>query len=79
MDLNGKEILILIYNKLLIMDDTHEEENNNAYLYIGLWQKITVTIRIVVEYIYSDIKKKPRSFKIGLFTIYLVVMFLALI
>ncbi|CAD8134904.1 unnamed protein product [Paramecium octaurelia] len=61
------------------MDDTHEEENNNAYLYMGLWQKITVTIRIVVEYIYSDIKKKPRSFKIGLFTIYLVVMFLALI
>ncbi|CAD8045647.1 unnamed protein product [Paramecium sonneborni] len=61
------------------MDDTLEEENNNAYLYMGLWQKITVTIRIIVEYIYSDIRKKPRSFKIGLFTIYLVVMFLALI
>lgn len=79
MDLSKNALLILIYNKLLIMDDTYEEENNNAYRYMGLWQNITVTIRIVVEYIYSDIKKKPRSFKIGLFTIYLVVMFLALI
>ncbi|CAD8197198.1 unnamed protein product [Paramecium octaurelia] len=39
----------------------------------------TKTIWIIVRYIISDIAKRPRSFKIGLFTIYLVVTFLALL
>ena len=32
-----------------------------------------------VNYIKEDIKKKPRSFKIGFFTIFLVVSFLTLL
>lgn len=39
----------------------------------------TKTIWIILRYIVSDITKRPRSFKIGLFTIYLVVTFLALL
>lgn len=39
----------------------------------------TKTIWIILQYIISDITKRPRSFKIGLFTIYLVVTFLALL
>jgi hypothetical protein len=38
-----------------------------------------MTVRIVVNYIVSDIQRKPRSFKIGLFTIYLVVTFISLV
>jgi len=33
----------------------------------------------ITRYIYADIKKKQRSFKIGIFTIILVVTFLTLL
>lgn len=59
------------------MNNSYEEDPH--YVNLGPQQSIKQTMLITVEYIISDIKKKPRSFKIGLFTIYLVVTFLALI
>jgi len=40
---------------------------------------VLMTMKIILSYIVSDISKKPRSFRIGMFTIYLVVMFLSLV
>ena len=39
-------------------------------------QPLLKTLNIIIKYIVSDIQKKPRSFKIALFTIYIVVTFL---
>ena len=36
----------------------------------------TATVTTITRYIVSDIKKKSRSFGIGIFTIFLVVMFI---
>ena len=36
------------------------------------------TLNIIFRYLLTDIKKKPRSFKIGVFSIFLVVGFVAL-
>ena len=34
---------------------------------------------IIFDFIIQDIKKRPRSFKIGLFTVFLVITFIALL
>lgn len=37
------------------------------------------TAKIILQYLLNDIRKKPRSFKIGIFSIFLVIGFLAAI
>lgn len=37
------------------------------------------TLKIILMYLLNDIKKKPGSFKIGIFSIFLVIGFLAAI
>ncbi len=40
-------------------------------------QKCCRTCCILVNYIYADTQKKQSSFKIGMFTVFIVVMFLS--
>jgi len=44
-----------------------------------LFFKVVSEISTIVSYLISDIKKKPRSFNIGIFTVFLVVSFLTLL
>lgn len=36
-------------------------------------------MEIIYEFLIQDIKKRPRAFKIGLFTVFLVITFIALL
>ncbi|CAD8107345.1 unnamed protein product [Paramecium sonneborni] len=38
-----------------------------------------ISLRVIINYIFADIAKRPRSFKIGLFTTYIVITFLGLL
>ena len=42
-------------------------------------QNKVTTFRTILNYVQSDIKKKQRSFKIGVFTIFLVVTFIVML
>ncbi|KAL4502254.1 hypothetical protein ABPG72_000489 [Tetrahymena utriculariae] len=42
-------------------------------------QSFTGTAKIIIQYLINDIKKKPRSFKIGIFSIFLVIGFISAI
>ena len=42
-------------------------------------ESIKGTFKIIITYLFQDIKKKPRSFKIGILTIFIVVGFLTLL
>mmetsp|Transcript_1247 Transcript_1247/g.777 ORF Transcript_1247/g.777 Transcript_1247/m.777 type:complete len:96 (+) Transcript_1247:36-323(+) len=51
-----------------------EAEESSSRLYA-----IFSEISTIVSYLVADIKKKPRSFNIGVFTVFLVVSFLTLL
>ncbi|CAK88800.1 unnamed protein product (macronuclear) [Paramecium tetraurelia] len=55
------------------IDDTQSQQ------YFQEQTKSNVSLRLIINYIFADIAKRPRSFKIGLFTTYIVITFLGLL
>ena len=60
----------------VLLDESIRKIEKEVALHEQTWDSMILTI---TRYIYADIKKKQRSFKIGLFTIVLVVTFLTLL
>ena len=60
----------------ILLDETQVKKDKENALFKGsLYQ----TFRIVMNYIVSDVHKKKRSFRIGVFTIFLVVTFIMML
>ena len=60
------------------------KSNRSSLKTMHLINKITIislvgTLQIILSYIITDIRKKPRSFKIGVFSIFIVVSFLIIL
>ena len=60
----------------ILLDETRAKLEEDSALFKG---SLYSTLRIVLNYILSDIHKKKRSFRIGVFTIFLVVTFIMML
>lgn len=60
----------------MLLDEESSKQMQDRELYKSALHK---TFRTVINYITSDIKKKKRSFRIGVFTIFLVVSFIMML
>lgn len=62
-------------NNILLSESVKKEDLDHS-IYV---QDPLSVLKTIADYVYSDIEKKARSFKIGVFTIFLVVCFISLL